>query len=254
MRCPEPFLPSPHPTRPSAVSSPLPPLSLPAQRRTRFCYVCLADIRGHGDYFSCARRPIDEKFAQAKDKARAQVLEETWFSNAITAQRSQAKQARESLPKVLELRGLLLANIGEHLLPFAGLAFLEEAVLVVARGRDTLFHALIHARTVPTGTAYQRLFEDAQAQFEGQLGRLTSLVSEAEITRVLQGGGSPAALDAARVAAHTPEALAAARERQAETDFERFLAWKQRTVNLAAATKKVRASLLDAVRFRDFGV
>ena len=195
---------------------------------------------------------MDEKFAAAKDKAKALVLEETWFSNAITAQRAQAKQARESLPRVRELRDMLQGSLGAHL-PIAGADFLEDAVRFVERGRLTLFHALIHARSIPTGTAYQRLFEDAQGQFEGQLGRLTSLVSEKEIVRVLEGNGPPAKTQAAMVAAHTPEALAAAVEAAAETDWERFAEWKQRVVNLAAATKKFRGALLDAVRFRDFG-
>lgn len=217
-----------------------------------FCYVCLANIRGHGDYFSCARRPVDEKFAAAKDKAKAKVLEETYFTNAITAQRSQAKQMRETLPRVRELRDLLQASLGAHL-PIAGLDFLEDAVHLVERGRRTLFHALIHARSIPTGTAYQRLFEDSQSQFEGQLGRLTSLVCEKEIGRVLEGNGPPEKMQAAMVAAHTPEALAAAVEAAAETDAQRFSEWKQRVVNLAAATKKFRQALLDAVRYRDFG-
>ena len=55
------------------------------------------------------------------------------------------------------------------------------------------------------------------------------------------------------MAANTPEALAAARAAAAETDFERFNAWRKQTVNLVAAAKKFRAGMLDAVRFRDFG-
>jgi hypothetical protein len=218
-----------------------------------FCYICLADIRGHADYYSCARRPIDEAFATKQEQAKAQVAVETFYANGISAQRAQAKQAIKSLPAVRELGALLCASISGHLLPADGMTFLEEAVRTVAAGRKTLYHALIHGRLIPSGAAYLPLFQDQQSQFESQIGRLSSLVSEAGVKLILEGGGGAAKLIANVVAANTPEALAAAREAAAETDFERFSAWRKNVVFFVAAAKKFRVGFLDSVRYRDFG-
>ena len=219
-----------------------------------FCFVCLAPIAGHGDYYSCARRPKNESLAQAKDRAKADLAEELYFANAISRQKQQSRAVAATLPAVLEKRDLLLALIGDELLPFKGLAFLEEAVETVVTGRMTLFHGLIHSRKIATGTPYQLLFEDAMAQYEGQLGRLASLVSAAELDRVLEGGGSALGRDAALAAAmlQGPEAEARAREQAAETDWERFSSWRGKVVNLAAASKKFRRNLIEAVRFKEF--